>query len=90
MLPAGIGWIGGDRGFSSGAFRREIVRQGALPVIPAHPAVGYDKRWYRRRHLIENLWARFKDWRCSATRYEKAAVSFMAVLQLAAAIDGIN
>jgi hypothetical protein len=92
-LPGGIGWIVGDRGLSSGAFRREIVRQGALPVVPAHPshpAVGDDRRWYRRRHLIENLWARFKDWRCLATRYEKAAASFMAVLHLAAAIDWIN
>jgi transposase len=92
-LPAGIGWIVGDRGFSSGAFRREIVRQGALPVVPAHPthpAVGYDRCWYRRRHLIENLWARFKDWRCLATRYEKTTASFLASLELAAAIDWIN
>jgi transposase len=92
-LPAGIGWIVGDRGFSSGAFRRAIVRQGALPVVPAHPthpAVGYDRRWYCRRHLIENLWARFKDWRCLATRYEKTAAAFLASLELAAAIDWIN
>jgi transposase len=92
-LPAGIGGIVGDRGLSSGAFRRAIVRQGALPVGPAHPphpAVGYDRRWYRRRHLIENLWARFKDWRCLATRYEKTAAAFLASLELAAAIDWIN
>ena len=92
-LPAGIGWIVGDRGLSSGAFRRAIVRRGALPVVPAHPThptVGYDRCWYRRRPLIENLWARFKDWRCLATRYEKTAAGFLASLQLAAAVDWIN
>jgi transposase len=92
-LPAGIGWIVGDRGLSSGAFRRAIVRRGALPVVPAHPthpAVGYDRSWYRRRHLIENLWARFKDWRCLAARDEKTAAAFLAALELAAAVDWIN
>jgi transposase len=93
VLPASIGWIVGDRGFSSGAFRRAIVQRGALPVVPAHPthpAVGYDRSWYRRRHLIENLWARFKDWRCRATRYEKTAAAFLAALELAAAVDWIS
>jgi transposase len=93
LLPAGIGGIVGDRGLSSGAFRRAIVQRGALPMVPAHPshpAVGYDKRWYRRRHLIENLWARFKGWRCLATRDEKTAAAFLASLELAAAIDWIN
>ena len=93
VLPASIGWIVGDRGFSSGAFRRAIVQRGALPVVsayPTHPAVGYDRRWYRRRHLIENLWARFKGWRCLATRDEKTAAAFLASLELAAAIDWIS
>jgi transposase len=37
---------------------------------------------------IERLWARLKEWRAVATRYEKTAQSFMGVLCLAAAIDG--
>ncbi|GAA4502469.1 hypothetical protein GCM10023158_30490 [Gluconacetobacter tumulicola] len=45
---------------------------------------------YRNRHLVENLWARLKEWRAVATRYEKTATSFLAVLHLAAAADWIK
>ncbi len=36
---------------------------------------------------IERLWARLKEWRTVATRYEKTACSFMGVLSLAATLD---
>ncbi len=39
------------------------------------------------RHLVENLWARLKEWRAIATRYEKTACSFLGILRLAAAAD---
>jgi transposase len=39
---------------------------------------------------IERLWARLKEWRAIATRYEKTAQSFMGVLCLAAALDWIK
>ncbi|WP_408871616.1 transposase [Acetobacter oryzifermentans] len=37
--------------------------------------------------MVENLWARLKEWRAVATRYEKTAASFLAVIHIAAAID---
>ena len=37
------------------------------------------------RTLVERLWAKLKEWRGVATRYEKTAASFMGVLCLAAA-----
>jgi len=37
--------------------------------------------------LVENLWARLKEWRAIATRYEKTKQSFFAVLCLAATAD---
>ena len=40
--------------------------------------------------MVERLWARLKEWRAIATRYEKTASSFMGVLCLAAAIDWIK
>jgi transposase len=40
--------------------------------------------------VVERLWARLKEWRAIATRYEKTASSFMGVLCLAAAIDWIR
>ncbi|KXV79941.1 hypothetical protein AD953_00565 [Acetobacter malorum] len=42
------------------------------------------------RHLVENLWARLKEWRAVATRYEKTAASFLAVIHIAAAADWIK
>ena len=45
---------------------------------------------YANRHLVENLWARLKEWRAIATRYEKTAKSFMGVLCMAAALDWIK
>jgi transposase len=41
-------------------------------------------------HRVERLWARLKEWRAVATRYEKTAVSFTGVLCLAAALDWIK
>ena len=45
---------------------------------------------YTHRNQVERLWARLKEWRAVATRYEKTATSFMGVLCLAAAIDWIK
>ena len=39
---------------------------------------------------IERLWARLKEWRAVATRYEKTARSFMGVLCLAASLDWLR
>jgi hypothetical protein len=37
-----------------------------------------------------NLWARLKEWRAVATRYEKTARSFLGVLCLAATADWLK
>ena len=36
------------------------------------------KRFYRRRHKIENFFCRIKDWRRIATRYDKLARNYLA------------
>ncbi|WP_200409722.1 hypothetical protein [Komagataeibacter oboediens] len=46
------------------------------PVIPSRknvPPVACPKWAYMHRFLVENLYARFKEWRAVATRYEKTA-----------------
>jgi transposase len=45
---------------------------------------------YNNRNRVERLWARLKDWRAVATRYEKAASSFLGLLNLAAALDWLR
>jgi transposase len=82
-----------DRGYSSHAFREHIWSVGARPaVLPKrNEAPVHCPDWaYASRRLVENLWARLKEWRPIATRYEKTAISFLGVLQLAAALDWLK
>ena len=83
-------WVVADRGYASNAFRETIWSMGARPVIPVkrrETPVACPQWAYRCRHLVENLWARLKEWRAVATRYEKTATSFQAVIHIAAAYD---
>lgn len=92
-LPAIPLWVVADKGYASDAFRERIWGMGARPAIPAkrRDAPVACPRWaYRCRHLVENLWARLKEWRAVATRYEKTATSFLAVIHIAAAADWIK
>ena len=92
-LPDVPGWIVGDRGFASDAFRERIWNLGARPAIPPkrRTAPVACPAWiYNNRHLVENLWARLKEWRAVATRYEKTARSFIGVLCLAATADWLK
>jgi len=43
----------------------------------------FDKHLYKARHLIENFFARLKQYRAIATRYDKTARNFLAAIQLA-------
>lgn len=92
-LPGAPGWIVGDRGFASDAFRERIWNIGARPAIPPRRTdapVACPAWIYNNRHLVENLWARLKEWRAVATRYEKTAHSFLGILCLAAAADWLK
>ena len=42
------------------------------------------------RHLIENLFARLKQYRAIATRYDKTARNFLGAIHLAAAVVWLN
>jgi transposase len=46
----------------------------------------YDKELYKARHLIENFFAKLKQFRAIATRYDKRAINFLAGIYLAAII----
>jgi len=92
-LPDVPGWIVGDRGFASDAFRERIWNLGARPAIPPRrtdPPVACPEWIYNNRHLVENLWARLKEWRAVATRYDKTARSVLGVLCIAATADWLK
>jgi len=93
QLPAVPGWVVADRGYGSHGFREHIWNLGARPTIPPkqnEAPVACPDWIYTHRNQVERLWARLKEWRAVATRYEKTANSFMGVLCLAAAIDWIE
>jgi transposase len=50
----------------------------------------YDEALYEARHLIENFFARLKQYRAIATRYDKTARNFLAAIYLAASIVWLN
>ena len=101
-LGGGPGALGGpvervvcDRGYSSEVWRDQIRSMGAEPVVPAHPrhkraTQHYCRAAYRRRHKVEQLWARMKEWRAVATRYDKTASSYLGTLHLAAALTWLS
>src|ERR1044071_1551929 len=92
-LPDVPGWIVGDRGFASDAFRERIWNLGARPAIPPRRTdapVACPEWIYANPHLVEHLWARLKEWRAVATRYEKTGPSFLGVLCLAATADWLK
>lgn len=50
----------------------------------------YDKNLYKLRHKIENFFARLKQYRAIATRYDKTARNFLGGIFLAASILWVN
>ncbi len=79
-----------DRGYDSNWFRAALKERGVEPCIPPTRSrkqpLDYDKALYRSRHKIENLFAKLKDWRRIATRYDRCAHTFFSAICIAAAV----
>jgi transposase len=69
-----------DRGYDRNWFRDALAKRGCEPCIPSTKSrkipLPYDKALYKQRHKIENMFARLKDWRRIATRYDRCAHTF--------------
>jgi len=79
-----------DTAYDSNALREFLQQRGTLPVIPNNPTRKnhhpFDRTAYRQRNLIERMFARLKDFRRIATRYDKLARNFAATVALAAIV----
>ena len=79
-----------DRGYDSAAFRQALVAKGIEPCIPSSRSrkipYPYDKALYRQRHKVENLFAKLKDWRRVATRYDRCAHTVFSAICIAATV----
>lgn len=67
-----------------------MQRQGAQLVIPSHPTrkcSDYNRTLYKDRHPIENCFAKLKQYRTIATRYDKIACNLLgAIYWIASAV----
>ena len=79
----------GDAGYDSNDFLQAVRDHGLKPVICPNPCRSFkpriNRRLYRRRYLVEVFFHNLKRFRAIATRYEKTARNFLALVQLASA-----
>jgi transposase len=77
-----------DKGYAKGVVRRYLRRLGIRITIARrsneHRGGPFDREIYRTRNRIERLINRLKHFRRVATRYEKLAENYRAMLTLAA------
>ncbi len=84
-----------DKGYDGDARVIErLEHQGKTAVIPPKrnrtAPRDYDKDLYKARHLIENFFAKLKQYRAIATRYDKRAKNFLEAIYLAAVVIWLN
>jgi transposase len=88
-LPPAVTLIA-DRGYDSAWFRGALAERGIAPCIPSSKKrkvpYPYDQALYRQRHKVENLFAKLKDWRRVATRYDRCAHTFFSAICIAASV----
>ncbi len=87
-LPAKV--VMADTAYDADHFRQAIADKGALAVIPNNPSRAIkhplDKHLYAQRHLVECCFSKLKQFRRVATRFEKTARNYLAVITLAAIV----
>ena len=76
-----------DKAYDAGNIRDLIEAQGAVPNIPAKSnrkwKPCFSKALYRERNQVERFFSKLKHFRRVATRYDKLAENFFAMVQLA-------
>jgi transposase len=79
-----------DKAYDANSLRQLLTDQGAKAVIPSTSSrrrpIAYNKTLYKQRNLIERMFARLKDFRRVATRYDKLARNFLAGAMIVATI----
>jgi transposase len=88
-LPASRSLLA-DKGYDADRLRAWLAERGTAAVIPSKSnrkqPLALDSAAYRNRNLIERMFCRLKDYRRSATRYDKLAINYLSSLCLAASL----
>ena len=76
-----------DKGYDSKEFVEAVENKGGEAVVPTRSNAKTPREidWprYQDRNLVERFWAKVKQYRRVATRYEKKAQNFLAFVQVA-------
>ena len=79
-----------DRGYDADWLRKALKENGISPCIPSRrnrrKPIPHDEELCRRRHVIENSFAKLKDWRRVATRYNRCPEVLLSACTLAAIV----
>jgi len=79
-----------DRGNDADWYREALENKEIEPCIPSRKGrktpSPHDEARYKKRHKIENSFARLKDWRRVATRYDRCPKVFLSACALAAVV----
>jgi transposase len=83
-----------EKAYDSDDFRETLVDRDIAPVIPSK-ANRVDPIWpdperYKELNKVERLFNRLKQFRRVATRYEKLAATFLAIVQITAAFQVVR
>lgn len=86
-LSADVKAVVGDKGYDTNAVLARIAQAGAEAVVPAKSTRceerQIDENLYRDRNKVERFFLKIKQNRAVATRYDKTAASYLAVVELA-------
>jgi transposase len=83
-----------DKAYDSDQFHQMLADQYCDTCIPTKSnrrcRLPFNRKWYRKRHRVENFFARVKQWRRFATRYDKTLTCFLATASLVAVLDWLK
>lgn len=79
-----------DKGYDADWFRDALAQRKITACIPSRAnrkaPISHDPVLYKKRHKIENMFGRLKDWRRIHTRYDRCAHTFFSSICIAAAV----
>lgn len=87
-LPAEV--VIADAAYDADHIREAVAAIGAKAVIPSSPSragkLPLDRHLYAERHLVECCFGKLKQFRRVATRFEKTAQNYLAIVTIAAIV----
>jgi transposase len=78
----------GDKAYDADGLRQDVAARGAWANIPPksnrRTPIPFSRWLHRQRNLVERFFNKLKHFRVVATRYEKHAENYLALVKLAA------